>query len=534
MTAWAEIVGGVGLFLFGMAVMTSGLRKLAGERLRVWLGRSTQNPVSGACTGAAFTALIQSSSATTLAAMGFVGAGLLSFPQALGIIFGANIGTTLTGWMVALIGFKLKLTTAALPLLAVASALYLVKQRRSFRATGKALAGFCLIFIGIAYLQEGLSSYRGVIDFGHWPAQGVGGRLLLLVLGVVLTMITQSSSATVAMVLSALHTSVLTLPQAAAVIIGADIGTTFTAAIATIGASTAARRTGFAHVVYNLLTGMVAFLLLPLYLWLCQRLAPAFVADSPEVAAVAFHSVFNTLGVLLILPFTYRFAAFIEHLFPEREGPLVRAFDPHLLNHGQVAAAALRHGIDRLGHETLMISATLLDPEAKPPKQLRLLEVQQAVPEARRYAMEVSARSEEAEVNPDLLYGCLHALDQIERLSKRAKRQELSDVLTHLPGLAAQARESANLMQRLAQQIANPPPDLVVSLEEAASRLDEEKEAYRQRTIRDAVSTGWDAEALEQALNAQRWVRRLTYHAWRLAVHSPSHENGTPPEDLPK
>ncbi|MEC7907252.1 MAG: Na/Pi symporter [Verrucomicrobiota bacterium] len=189
-------VGGLGFFLFGMAVMTSGLKKLAGERMHHWLGRATNTPVSGALTGATVTAIVQSSSATTAAAIGFVGAGLMTF-QALGILFGANIGTIITGWAVALLGFKLKLGEVSLPLLFIAALLYLNKSRRRLRGSGKALAGFALIFLGIDFLQTGISGARDWIDLSDVQASAFGGRVLLVLIGIALTLITQSSSPTV-------------------------------------------------------------------------------------------------------------------------------------------------------------------------------------------------------------------------------------------------------------------------------------------------------------------------------------------------
>ncbi len=361
MSALIQTLGGVGLFLFGMATMTSGLRKLAGDRLRHWLARSTKSPISGVVTGATVTALIQSSSATTVAAIGFVGAGLISFTASLGIIFGANIGTTITGWMIAILGFRLKLAEAALPLLFVAAICYLFKQYQPLRGFGKALAGFCLIFIGISYLQIGLEGYRDVIDLSRWNISSFGGRIFLVLIGGVLTLITQSSSATVATALTALSTGILDLPQCAAVIIGADIGTTGTAALATIGGTTAARRTGLAHVIYNLMTGIVAFFILPLYLALIDRLWPDAGTNSPEVVAVGFHSLFNSLGVVLVLPFTIPFGRLIERLFPERAAPLARLFDKKLLEDPHAALAGWESGCRQLAGVTLQLASKELD-----------------------------------------------------------------------------------------------------------------------------------------------------------------------------
>lgn len=519
MQGFAELFGGIGLFLFGMATMTAGLRSLAGDRLRLWLQRSTRNPATGAMTGAAVTALIQSSSATTLAAIGFVGAGLLTFSQALGIVFGANIGTTLTGWMVALLGFKLKLTTAALPLLFVAAALYLFKERRLVHASGKALAGFSLIFIGIGFLQDGLDTYRDVLDFSRWPAHGLGGRLLLLLFGMLLTIVTQSSSATVATVVTALHASVLTLPQGAAVVIGADIGTTVTAGLAAIGAPTASQRTGFAHIFYNILTGIMALLILPVFLWAGEKLAPAFLNGTPEVAVVAFHSFFNTLGVILILPFTRQFAKVIERIVPDREVPLTQSLNPRLLSEPNAALAALEEGVRIIGAEALRLGAGSLSSQGVDRRGHRTERVFEAIPQAREFALRISQRDEEGDAAAERIFACLHLIDQIDRLVQRSQDHELMKSLALSPELEGQAQTTATLLRDLAESLACP-VDLVEKLQVLSNDLEKDKGAHRQSMIRGALTHKVTAQQLDEVLDAQRWIRRMAYHAWRVAHYA--------------
>jgi len=216
-----------------MIVMTDGLNALTGNAIRSALMRFTRSPLSGATTGAACTALLQSSSATTVAAVGFVGAGLMSFPSALGIIFGANIGTTITGWMVALLGFKLQLGLLVLPLVLIGSIMRLFGSGRVANI-GYAIAGFGLIFIGITMLQQGMSDLQELFTFSQAGNDSVTGRIQLLLLGILFTVITQSSSAGVTTTLTALFSGMIGFEQAAAHVIGMDIGTTVTAALATI------------------------------------------------------------------------------------------------------------------------------------------------------------------------------------------------------------------------------------------------------------------------------------------------------------
>ena len=246
-----QALGGLGLFLVGMNMLTEGLRGLAGDRLRLILRKSTETPLKGVVAGAATTAMVQSSSATTVATVGFVAAGLMTFQQALGVIFGANIGTTITGWLVAIVGCKLDLGLVLTPVV-LGGALLNLFSPNPWKQLGWAWAGFGVLFIGIDALKDGMVAFRGIVTPDSFPADTLSGRLKLVVLGTVLTVITQSSSAGVASALAALAVGAITLPQAAALVIGMNVGTTFTAMVATLGGGTASRRTGVSHVIFNL------------------------------------------------------------------------------------------------------------------------------------------------------------------------------------------------------------------------------------------------------------------------------------------
>ena len=333
------VLGGLGLFLVGMTMLTDGLRALAGNSLRRALARYTTSPLSGAASGAVATALIQSSSATTLIAIGFVGAGLMSFPQALGVLFGANIGTTATGWLVALLGFKLQLDTVLVPAVFAGILLRLVGPDR-LKNAGWALAGFGIMFAGIAAMQQAMAGFEGFVTPQSFPPDTVWGRLQLVAIGVVVTVITQSSSAGVAAALVALSAGAISFPQAAALVIGMGVGTTFTAAMAAFGGSTAMRRTGYAHIVYSGMTAIAAFALLPLYTALVERYVINGGHTNAQLTLVAFHTGFNMLAAAVMLGFTRPFARLIERLVPERGPPLVGNLDPLLLKEPAAAVDA--------------------------------------------------------------------------------------------------------------------------------------------------------------------------------------------------
>ncbi len=516
-----QTIGGLGHFLFGMAVMTSGLRKLAGDRLHRWIGRVTRTPLSGVVTGTVVTALVQSSSATTVAAVGFVGAGLLTFPQALGVLFGANIGTTVTGWAIALIGFKLQLGAVALPLLFVAAVLYLAKSRRRCRGAGKALAGFALIFLGIAYLQSGLTGARDLIDLSAYDARGVGGRLVLLLVGVMITLITQSSSATVAAALTALNTGVFDLPQAAAAIIGADIGTTATAGLSTIGGNTGSRRTGFAHVIYNLMTGCGAFLAMPAFLWACRSISPNTVASAPEFVAVAFHTTFNVIGVAVALPFTHRFARLIERIFPEQEDALVAALDERLVGDPDAAADALESSCRATLAAGLRASAVRLSGVSDTSAIVLFSSILDACTQARAFAVKIGAVTAGNEINAHRLFALIHLIDHGERLVQRAGTFDRFDEPLAMGHLQDQAATIALGFTSLADQIESGATiDVLLTLQTAAQEVDEIIPKIRRDLITSATRGSVSAEALDRALDSARWLQRMTHHGAKIAEYS--------------
>ena len=512
-------VGGLGLFLFGMAVMTSGLKKLAGDKMHQWLGRATETPISGAATGAAVTAIVQSSSATTVAAVGFVGAGLMTFAQALGILFGANIGTTITGWAVALLGFKLQLGEASLPILFLAALLYLNKNRSKLRGSGKALAGFALIFLGIDFLQTGISGAREWIDLSEVPAGAFWGRALLVLLGIALTLVTQSSSATVAASLTALNTGVLDLPQAASVIIGADVGTTATAVIATIGGNVSSRRTGIAHLVYNLLTGIGAFFLLPIYIWGWSLLSPDTITNSPEVVAVGFHSTFNFVGVLVALPFTQQFANLIERMVPSHERKLTEALDASLIGNPAAAGQALEASLKNLAGSAFLNCSRLIQSGQTEALLSAFDGILSGVEEARAFAVNCGQSVDENEVNPQRLFESLYVIDHTERLVRRLQRNaKLFSALGDNPNLAKSGERLTHCLNIAALEVSNGEQiSLVDDLGEIAEDLESDKGRFRSELISSAARGQLAGDRLDDQLDAARLLRRIAHHSWRIA-----------------
>lgn len=512
-----EALGGLGLFLLGLIVMTESLRRLAGGALRRTLARFTRSPASGAATGALTTALIQSSSATTVAAVGFVGAGLLTFGQALGILFGANVGTTLTGWLVALLGFKLHIGTVVPPLVLVGALMQLFGSRRT-AAAGGALAGFGLIFIGIEVLQNGLAGFHGTLTPESFPPDTWAGRALGVGIGVVITLVTQSSSAGVATALAALNAGAIALPQACAMVIGMDVGTTVTAALATLGASTAARRTGWAHVIYNALTGVGAFLLLPLYLAALGRVAPHAASGDPELSLVAFHTGFNLLGVLAVLPLTAPFARLVEWLVPERLSPFARHLDRRLFDAPASALDAVTSTLFELADTTLDALSTVLR-EGLEHAEVRLDLIDLALAETRDYLVAIPVDPEDAATQQRQI-SALHTVDHLSRVIDRCRDSDELDALHGVADLAPLARRLHALVEELRPWLQHPaspaPSDGARAFwKELEAAKAERRGAVLAQAARGGVS---GADALER-LEATRWLRRVAHHLWRIAEH---------------
>jgi len=513
-----QALGGLGLFLLGMIVMTDGLRGLAGDAIRSALIRFTSSPASGAVTGAVSTAILQSSSATTVAAVGFVGAGLMTFNASLGIIFGANIGTTITGWLVALLGFHLQLGTLLLPLVLAGAGMRLFFNGRT-AAAGFALAGFGLIFVGIGTMQTGMAGMQGLVTPDTLPADTWSGRILIVLLGVAVTLATQSSSAGVAATLTALYTGTISFEQGLALVIGMDIGTTVTAVLATIGGSTAARRTGISHLVYNLFTGSGAVLLISPYLAAWRYLLPGALALHAEIALVAFHTLFNVLGVLLMLPFTDRFARLIRRLIPEHLTPYALEFDRHLLATPALALTVIQESL-LVQFVLLLNHVDAIVNTGREQKRTDLARAQTALDETREYLDAIHLKGA-GDTGWERMLALVHVLDHMQRLHERCEEDE---------DRAITARESGNLSTMhdlLAGQISANLASIArgdwhqLAQQSAQSGLAIAQQGGPQRDlIASSVANGsMSLPGATDCLEAIRWLERVAHHIARIDHH---------------
>lgn len=517
MSAILQALGGLGLFLLGMVILTEGLRTLAGDAVRSAIMRFTHTPVSGAITGATTTALLQSSSATTVAAVGFVGAGLIGFPEALGIIFGANIGTTITGWLVTLLGFKLKLGLLVLPLVLIGAVMRLFGSAR-VGAIGFALAGFGLIFVGISFMQDGMQGIQDLISFDGFLGDSLIDRLLLLLIGAGFTVLTQSSSAGVAATLTAVFAGVIQFNQAAALVIGMDIGTTVTAVLATIGGTTGARRTGYSHVIYNLLTGSVALLLITPYAQFWEWLAAGSLKANPGVALVGFHTFFNTLGVIVVLPFTHSFARFMERIVPDKIPVYLQKLDSKLTEQPTLALTAAQATMTAellaiLNHLQVILGST-------DHQRVNLVELDRALDRTQEYLTSIHPAIGEGADQQRLLL-LIHTLDHMQRLHERCEEDE--DRAINLRNISMLDDSHVLLQETIAQ---------LITLIETGQWHQAEKLAqhtYKKVMGRDEFLRNIVVEQMADhklsitegthSLQAIRWLARVSKHLTRITKH---------------
>lgn len=513
-----EALGGLGIFLLGMIIMTEGLRSIAGDSMRLALKKFTRTPFSGILTGTVSTAILQSSGATTVAVVGFVGVGMLTFPQALGIIFGANLGTTITGWLVALLGFKLKLQLFVLPLILLGAILRLFSQGR-LAHIGYALAGFSLIFVGITSMQEGLGGLQTVLTPDVFPPNTIIGRFQLLIIGVMITVITQSSSAGVAATLTALNMGNILLPQAMSLIIGMDIGSTIPTVLATIGADVGAKRTGISHVMYNLISGLIAFILLTPFLSLWHLFFPNQLDHDAEIILVAFHSCFNLIAIVMMFPFIQPFARWIEKLIPEKKIAYTSKLDHALLDDPKVAIMAIKWTIEQEFIDLLTYLNQLLGAK-KTGQTINLKELQIALDETHNFIDRIHLDSNNGKDWKNLI-ALIHILDHMQRLHERCDEDQdraITSVNTpELISLVLQLRTAIDLiLKEIKGSNWRESPKFI---QQASQQIHQQVKPYRHMIMTRIAESKQDVRSATACLEAIRWLERVGDHLEHLIWH---------------
>src|SRR5271166_1689694 len=538
-----EVLGGVGLFLLGMSVMTDGLKAMAGSALRGALAKAAATPLSGAFWGGIVTLLVQSSSAVTMTTIGLVSAGLLTFTQGIGLVFGANVGTTGTAWLVALIGVRVSLSSYALPMIFGGALVKLLASGR-IAASGAALAGFALVLYGLTTLQQGMGGLAANLRPSDLPAvigtPGVGwltgyvGLLSLVAIGLAMTAVMQSSTASIAVTISAFYAGAIGLEQGAALIIGQNIGTATSSALAAIGASATAKRLALAYVLFKVIAALIAIAAFPFTAVLMGRFASSL--DGTTLLA-AYHTAYNVVGVAVLLPATQWFTRFVERILPAKESARDRVLDPAALVNPVVAIEAARRAVaDALRTIAVSVDASLSgdNKRAEPGVASPI----KALEDVRDFLSELK-EPPETEAERRRMTGTLHALDHASRLA---------EILGNggLPGPASggpddfRAAELCKQVMRWTEAIdesitgesalskrAEPigwsvsaeVSSALAEVESAAKALNDMLPGHRAAILASVAPGQSTAADAFTRIDAARRLDRIAHHAWRATTH---------------
>lgn len=509
-----NLIGGLGLFLLGMWLMTDGLKLAAGEALQAILERWTRSPPRAFSSGFLITALVQSSSATTVATIGFVNAGLMSLGQAIWVIVGANAGTTMTSWLVALVGIKVDVGAFAMLLLGggmfgrIAAA-----GRTRVAGAAQAISGFGAFFLGIAALQEafeGLTPYMASLPIGDTGAAGIAG---FLAIGFAMTVLTQSSSAAMAIALTASAAGGIPLTLAAAVVIGTNLGTTSTALLAVLNATPPARRVAAGHVVFNLLASILALALLPVLLWMSVR-AASLIDPAGGMASVlaVFHTLFNLVGALAMVVIFPRLLAWLDGRFVSPLEDLARLhhLDATLLEVPAIALRGLAMELGRImpqgfGEVRRVVAAPTGSALAVPAAVSAYLRLSQ---EVREFIARLGATRLPADIMaalPSLIRATQHLDEALVAAENLAALPVLASATDDPASHALQraACDALDLGALAAMELDH--PEL---LDERARRLELAYEAEKDRLLTGAASGALPVGVMETLLErAQLWRR---------------------------
>ena len=351
-----KLFAGLGIFLFGMQLLEHAIKDLSGKAFRRVVRDYTDTRLKAIANGVFVTAILQSSSAVSLMVLAFVGAGIMNMENAIGVILGSNIGTTLTAWIVATLGFKIKIETFALPFIGVAAAgLVLFKPGTRFYHLNRLIIGFGFLFLGLDYMKtsvEGFSQHfnpEQFADLSLW---------MYLIIGTVMTALMQASAATLAIALTALNSQLMSFEMAAAMVIGANIGTTVTVLIGAIGGTPPKKIVAASHMLFNLVTGIVAFLSLPVLVMIVKYFID--ISESGPMGLALFHTIFNITGVLIFIPLVSLMAKGLIRFFPERKTELSVFIANTPVEEIDAAIISLKNEIIHLFHESQLYTMRIL------------------------------------------------------------------------------------------------------------------------------------------------------------------------------
>lgn len=508
-------LGGLGLFLIGMMLLSQGLVAFGGNALQKSLARFTGTPGKAIVSGALATALVQSSSATTVTLIGFVSAGLITFSQAIGVLIGASLGNTATGWIVASLGLKVNLGFHTLPLIGIGALLKLMAKGRTAEL-GMAMAGFGLMFVGLSTLQDGMRGLSSVFNFAQLPSGGYGASVLIMLFGLALTAVLQSSTAAIATTLTALHTDTINFDQAAALVVGAAIGTTLTGALVTIGGTLHAKRTALAYILFNAVAGVVAIALLPVLFWVIAWLGVHAGLDAGATSLAAFHTLFIALGVVMFLPVVPQFAALVERMLPEKGDPLMQRLDDSLLAIPAVALETSQRALEQAAQRLLQVYRGMLQAPVAALPAARLQEIGRSLEMAYGFVSRIEVLPGDT-VAAGQRIAQLHAIDHLLRFRTRLGELVHAQIDLNSPGYHWALEHSQRILALIEEGLAGHNlADQLAEMEVGAAGLTALSRQMRHELLENAATDASQAVDVLAKADTYRWLERTGHHIWRI------------------
>lgn len=521
METTAVVLGGIGLFLLGMILMTDGLKSVAGDSLRNMLSKFTGGLFTSICSGTILTAIIQSSSATMLMTIGFVSAGLLTFTQSIGVVFGANLGSSSIGWIVSVIGLKVSVGAFALPLIGI-GALWRFLITNKLSSYGMIIAGFGLIFLGIGTLQEGMSGVAEAFSFELFDDTKLLHQMVMLFIGLVMTVVMQSSSTALVITLTALAASALSFEQAALLVIGQNIGTTVKAFFVTIGGTVQAKRTAMAHILFNVIAGVIAFLGLPLFIKVVQLIGDKFFAGDMAMMLALFSTFFYIVGIIIVIPILSFFIKWIERIVPEKGDSLTKYLDKSVATVPPVAIEAIRRTLIRVARGIASVAAELFETKKLSQAMLNQLEeINLAIQETRQFSSKISGWSNSKNVKEyHQQVALIHAMDHLSRLSHALEEEGAAESLSKDWIIQKVSQQMKFLFVDVIRQLTYKDNGALnkrvksVSIEIAELRRKNRKEIIEKTVLQQA-----DINIAIDKVHSLHWIDRCAYHLWRSTHH---------------
>ena len=356
-----KLSAGIGLFLFAMYLLEESLKNLSGRNFKLFLQRTTKNRIGAVAGGAVVTGVLQSSSMVSLMVLAFVGAGVFTMKNAMAIILGANLGTTLASWLVATLGFKVDIEVAAYPAVFVGGLLLILfGNRKTMQYIAYFLFGFGLLFIGLSFMKMAMEGQVKAFDFSRYAEMST---VVFLIIGFIITSLVQSSSVTMALTLSALHAGAITFPAAAAIVLGSETGTTIKILLGSLGGNASKKRVALGNLFFNIFLTVLAFALLkPILLMITD----GFGIIDPLIGLVTFSTLINLVSIIIFLPFLEPFAKFLERFFKDTDGSAAAFIGNADTNEPETALDLFKRETEYFIHNSMLYNLALFDIDTKP------------------------------------------------------------------------------------------------------------------------------------------------------------------------